>query len=237
MQYRQGKRLRRFSMVRKSASVCIILALITTGTLTMTESLLAPIRAFLHCKTPARWVDFAVMNQDILLIDHANCEKKAAAAAMSLMTRYLDRTELLMCTARLAREELHHFEQVVEIMTARGISYTVLSPSRYANGMLKHVRHTNELELLVDRLIISAYIEARSCERFACVAPVLDDELRRFYISLLRSEARHFSDYLALAQQYAGGDINDRIQEIGRIEAELILAPDEQFRFHSGVPM
>ncbi|QCR36835.1 tRNA-(ms[2]io[6]A)-hydroxylase [Nissabacter sp. SGAir0207] len=202
----------------------------------MMESLLAPIQEFLHCATPARWIDVALTQQDILLIDHANCEKKAAASAMSLMTRYLDRTELLICAARLAREELHHFEQVVEIMTRRNVAYVMLSPSRYANGLLKHVRHQDELGLLVDRLIIGAYIEARSCERFAAIAPHLDDELRRFYVSLLRSEARHYQDYLSLAQQYAGTDISDRVEELGRIEAELILSPDEQFRFHSGVP-
>ncbi|MBS0968326.1 tRNA-(ms[2]io[6]A)-hydroxylase [Chimaeribacter arupi] len=203
----------------------------------MTDALLAPIHAFLHCTTPARWIDVALTQQDILLIDHANCEKKAAASAMSLMTRYLDRTELLICAARLAREELHHFEQVVEIMTRRNVAYSVLSPSRYANGLLKHVRHQDELGLLVDRLIIGAYIEARSCERFAAIAPHLDQELRRFYLSLLRSEARHYQDYLSLAQQYAGKDIGDRVEEFGRIEAELIMAPDEQFRFHSGVPV
>ncbi|MDR3432596.1 MAG: tRNA isopentenyl-2-thiomethyl-A-37 hydroxylase MiaE [Rouxiella aceris] len=203
----------------------------------MTQDLLAPIYDFLHCETPARWVDVALENQDIMLIDHANCEKKAAASAMSLMTRYLDRTELLFCAARLAREELHHFEQVVEIMQQRNISYVVLSPSRYANGLLKHSRHHDDLNLLVDRLIIGAYIEARSCERFAKIAPFLDETLSRFYTSLLRSESRHFKDYLALAQQYAGEDISERVQELGRVEAELILSPDEQFRFHSGVPL
>ncbi|MCC3717246.1 tRNA-(ms[2]io[6]A)-hydroxylase [Rouxiella badensis] len=202
----------------------------------MTEDLLAPINDFLHCETPARWVDVALVNQEIMLIDHANCEKKAAASAMSLMTRYLDRTELLFCAARLAREELHHFEQVVDIMQKRGINYEVLTPSRYANGLLKHSRHHDELNLLVDRLIIGAYIEARSCERFAKIAPHLDETLSRFYTSLLRSEARHFQDYLSLAQQYAGVDISDRVEELGRVEAELILSPDQQFRFHSGVP-
>lgn len=203
----------------------------------MNQDLLAPINDFLHCETPGRWVDVALENQDIMLIDHANCEKKAAASAMSLMTRYLERTDLLFCAARLAREELHHFEQVVEIMQKRNIPYTVLTPSRYANGLLKHSRHGNELNLLVDRLIIGAYIEARSCERFARIAPYLDKTLSRFYTSLLRSEARHFEDYLSLAAQYAGADISERVEELGRVEAELILTPDEQFRFHSGVPV
>jgi tRNA-(ms[2]io[6]A)-hydroxylase len=137
----------------------------------MTQALLAPIYDFLHCETPALWVDVALENQAVMLIDHANCEKKAAATAMSLMTKYLDRTELLFCAARLAREELHHFEQVVEIMQKRNVTYTQLSPSRYASGMIKHTRHHDDLNILVDRLIIGAYIEARSCERFAKIAP------------------------------------------------------------------
>ncbi len=90
--------------------------------------------------------------------------------------------------------------------------------------------------MLIDKLIIGAYIEARSCERFAKVAPYLDEELRKFYISLLRSEARHYQDYLKLAAAIAGGDISDRIKAIGEKEAELIQAPDDMFRFHSGVP-
>lgn len=103
--------------------------------------------------------------------------------------------------------------------------------------MIKHTRHHDDLNILVDRLIIGAYIEARSCERFAKIAPHLDETLSRFYTSLLRSESRHFADYLALAEQYAGTDISERVEEFGRIEAELILTPDEQFRFHSGVPV
>jgi len=203
----------------------------------MKQDLLAPIYDFLHCETPDRWVEVALQNQDIMLIDHANCEKKAAATAMSLMTKYVERTELLFCAARLAREELHHFEQVVEIMQQRNIAYTMLSPSRYASGMIKHSRHHDELNILVDRLIIGAYIEARSCERFAKIAPHLDETLSRFYTSLLRSEARHFTDYLELAQQYAGEDISQRVASFGQVEAKLIVSPDEQFRFHSGLPV
>src|SRR5471030_2131673 len=203
----------------------------------MKQDSLAPIYDFLHCETPDRWVEVALQNQDIMLIDHANCEKKAAATAMSLMTKYVERTELLFCAARLAREELHHFEQVVEIMQQRNIAYTMLSPSRYASGMIKHSRHHDELNILVDRLIIGAYIEARSCERFAKIAPHLDETLSRFYTSLLRSEARHFTDYLELAQQYAGEDISQRVASFGQVEAKLIVSPDEQFRFHSGTPV
>lgn len=143
--------------------------------------------------------------------------------------------ELIAKMVRLIKEEFHHFEQVLEIMDERGIPYSNLQAGRYAKGLMKVVR-THDPVTLVDKLIVGAYIEARSCERFAKLAPHLDSDLQKFYISLLRSEARHYQDYLQLAEQIAGGDISDRIQAIGAREAELINAPDTVFRFHSGVP-
>ncbi len=89
---------------------------------------------------------------------------------------------------------------------------------------------------LIDKLICGAYIEARSCERFAALAPWLDEDLQTFYLSLLRSEARHYQDYLALAQQISAEDISARVRYFGDVEADLILSPDREFRFHSGVP-
>lgn len=136
----------------------------------------------------------------------------------------------------LIREELHHFYQVYEIMEARGIEYDGVTASRYAKRLLSHVR-THEPHTLIEKLICGAYIEARSCERFAMLAPYVDDELRNFYYSLLRSEARHYEDYLALAREIAGYDISDRIAYFGQIEAQLIETPDEDFKFHSGVPV
>ncbi|MGL1957406.1 MAG: tRNA isopentenyl-2-thiomethyl-A-37 hydroxylase MiaE [Colwellia sp.] len=138
----------------------------------------------------------------------------------------------------LIKEELHHFYQVLEIMTQRGIEYQNVTAGRYAKGLLKHVR-TYEPAALIDKLIIGAYIEARSCERFAKLAPHLDDELNKFYVSLLRSEARHYQDYLTLAEQVAGEnvDISDRVEYFAKVEAELINSPDADFKFHSGVPM
>ncbi|AVN31910.1 tRNA isopentenyl-2-thiomethyl-A-37 hydroxylase MiaE [Serratia marcescens] len=135
----------------------------------------------------------------------------------------------------LIKEELHHFSQVLEIMQARGIPYRKITASRYAKGMIREIR-THDPATLIDKLICGAYIEARSCERFAKLAPHLDDELNRFYVSLLRSEARHYQDYLTLAEQIAGGDISERVAHFGRLEAELILSPDSKLRFHSGVP-
>jgi tRNA-(ms[2]io[6]A)-hydroxylase len=135
----------------------------------------------------------------------------------------------------LIKEELHHFYQVLEIMNARNIPYENISAGRYAKGMMKHVK-THEPETLIDKLICGAYIEARSCERFAKLAPYLDDELNKFYVSLLRSEARHYEDYLSLAQKVANSDISERVKFFGAVEAKLIMSEDEDFKFHSGVP-
>ncbi|QOL25271.1 tRNA isopentenyl-2-thiomethyl-A-37 hydroxylase MiaE [Thalassotalea sp. LPB0316] len=135
----------------------------------------------------------------------------------------------------LIKEELHHFYQVLEIMDNRGIEYYSITPSRYAKGLIRHVT-SYEPNTLIDKLIIGAYIEARSCERFAKLAPYLDDELNNFYVSLLRSEARHYQDYLALAEQIAGGDISARVNYFGQLEAQLISTPDRDFKFHSGAP-
>jgi len=135
----------------------------------------------------------------------------------------------------LIKEELHHFYQVWEIMQARGLPYKKITSSRYAKGLLREIT-THEPDALVDKLICGAYIEARSCERFASLAPWLDAELEKFYISLLRSEARHYQDYLALAAQISPKDIAPRVRAIGEAEAKLISEPDAELRFHSGVP-
>ncbi|MGG6098692.1 tRNA isopentenyl-2-thiomethyl-A-37 hydroxylase MiaE [Pantoea allii] len=135
----------------------------------------------------------------------------------------------------LIKEELHHFYQVWEIMQSRGLVYQKITSSRYAKGLLREVT-THEPDTLVDKLICGAYIEARSCERFASLAPYLDSELEKFYISLLRSEARHYQDYLTLAAQISPKDITARVRAIGEAEAKLIAEPDTELRFHSGVP-
>jgi len=193
------------------------------------------IQEFLLCPTPPQWVEWALDNESLLLIDHANCEKKAAASAMNLMYRYVDKPDLLKKMSQLAREELLHFEQVVELMEERGIDYVHLSPSRYASSLREHMR-THEPARLIDTLIVGAFVEARSCERFAAIAPSLDDRIRRFYQSLLRSESRHYTDYLALARQYDGSDLAERIAFFAAEEAALVSTPDTEFRFHSGVP-
>lgn len=135
----------------------------------------------------------------------------------------------------LIKEELHHFYQVLEMMDHFNIEYQSITPSRYAKGMLRHVR-THEPDTLIDKLICGSFIEARSCERFAKLAPHVDKRLGEFYISLLRSEARHYEDYIELAKSLSNSDISERIRFFCEIEADLILAPDSDFKFHSGIP-
>lgn len=188
---------------------------------------------FLACETPDQWIQSALANQHIMLIDHANCEKKAASTALNLIYKYIDRPTLLNKMSKLAREELRHFEQVIAIMKKRGITYEHVSPSRYAGGMRAEVRN-HEPAKLIDTLIVGAFIEARSCERFAKLAPHLDDELSQFYSSLLKSEARHFQDYLKLATQYADEDISPRVAVFRALDQQLVESQDSEFRFHSG---
>lgn len=191
---------------------------------------------FLHCETPDAWIEAAVANQALLLLDHANCEKKAASTALTLMYRYVGDFDMMHKMSRLAREELRHYEQVMDIMEKRGVPYDQITPCRYASELRKPVR-THEPARYIDTLIVGAIIEARSCERFAKLAPHLDEDLQKFYLSLLKSEARHYQDYLLLASRAAEGeDIGERVQLFLALEKTLIESPDTEFRFHSGVP-
>lgn len=200
--------------------------------------LLQPIHAFLGCKTPTGWLAAASQPQNIALMiqDHANCEKKAASTAINLMFRYGFYHDLQVRLAQLVREEMLHYEQVLEIMAKRQQAWQAIPAGRYAAGLRKHIR-TFEPQALIDVLIIGAFVEARSCERFAALAPYMDDELAKFYRYLLKSEARHFEDYLTLAQSMSPDDISERVAEFRVLEAELILSPDSQLRFHSGLPI
>ncbi len=212
--------------------------------------LVAPVLTFLHCRTPAAWVEAAVAQIDMLLLDHAALELRAAQQAQMLIARYgtardrgarLDpntRLRLLRKLSRLAREELRHYEQVVEIIATRAIPYDTISASRYARTLHGEIRR-DEPQRCSDTLIVGAIIEARSCERFYSLLPSLDKSeprLAKFYASLLRAEARHFDDYLVLARDAAGNDCRDRIDAFLALDAALMHAPDSELRFHSGPP-
>jgi tRNA-(ms[2]io[6]A)-hydroxylase len=188
---------------------------------------------FLRCPTPAGWFEQAPGHLSELLIDHANCEKKAAGTALSLLYRYVDKPELLQTLSRLAREELRHFEQVLVHLADREIDYVHVSPSRYAAGLRGAIRQ-DEPGRLIDTLLTGAVVEARSCERFLGLAQVLPEDLGDFYRKLLDSEARHFRQYLDLAERYAEGPLDDRLDVLLEKDAELVTVPDATFRFHSG---
>lgn len=191
---------------------------------------------FLGCATPDAWVEAALRQQDVMLLDHANNEKKAAGSAFQLMFRYGDKLDLQNKMSRLAREELRHYEQVLALIKKRSVPLVYIGPSRYAGGLRELVRN-HEPCRLSDTLVTAAFIEARSCERFSAIAPHLDEELSKFYLGLLKSEARHFQDYLNLAKLYGQEkDIAGVVERVRLKEAELITTPDSEFRFHSGVP-
>ncbi|MBH0096877.1 tRNA-(ms[2]io[6]A)-hydroxylase [Psychrobacter sp. NZS113] len=197
---------------------------------------LTPVYNFLGARTTQAWVDAAINNLPLIIQDHANCEKKAAGTAMNLIFRYEFSYDLQCKLAQLIREEMLHYEQVLGIMNDRGLEWKYLSAGRYAKGMLKHKR-TYEPAAMVDVLIIGAFIEARSCERFASLAEVINDErLAKYYRYLLKSESRHFEDYLALAQSLSEDNIDERVAFFKEVESELISSPDAELRFHSGTP-
>lgn len=198
----------------------------------------AAILEFLHSATPEEWLREASGRLPELLRDHANCELKAASTALGFLYRYPDRTRLAQQMSRLAREELRHFEQVRSIMEDMDIPFERQTASRYAGKLREQVRR-DEPDKLLDMLLIGALIEARSCERFAALAPHLPEKLGKFYTGLLASESRHFKQYIAFAKSECEADeqqIEKRLDELKTIEAALISEPDSQFRFHSGKP-
>ena len=200
------------------------------------DAIISEIQDFLEVRTPEAWVSHALGDLATLLIDHANCEYKAAATGMSLITRYRNKPRLQRLMARLVREEMLHYEQVLVLMDQMGVDYRPLTASRYAKTLRDAVR-SDEDGRLVDMLVVGALVEARSCERFAALWPRLPTRLGKFYKSLLRSEGRHYQDYLSLAREFADkSDIEQRIVHFLKIDQTLIETTDDEFRFHSGVP-
>jgi tRNA-(ms[2]io[6]A)-hydroxylase len=189
----------------------------------------------LAAPTGAAWLEAACRQWRTLLIDHANCEKKAASSALALIFSYPEDVALSQAVSRLAREELRHFEQVSQLMQRLGVPFERQKPGRYAAGLRAGLRSHEPLRKL-DLLLANAVIEARSCERFSLLAPRLAEPLGGFYASLARSEARHFELYLRLAADVEGAHSHwrPRLRELAAIEAGLITSPDEELRFHSG---
>jgi tRNA-(ms[2]io[6]A)-hydroxylase len=192
----------------------------------------------LRVPTPAGWIAEACAAQDVLLIDHANCEKKAASTALALMFAYAEDLDLTDKMSRLAREELRHYEQVAKLIRALRVTPRRLAPGRYAERMRRLVAKA-EPHREVDLMICGAFIEARSCERFGKLAEAIGASLSDLFAGLHNAEARHHRVYLDLARRAAkraGVALQPRIEEFASLEAELITSPDPVFRFHSGPP-
>jgi tRNA-(ms[2]io[6]A)-hydroxylase len=200
----------------------------------------------LAAATSEAWVRLAVLRWGELLVDHANCEKKAASTALALMFSYPEDRRLATRLARLAREELRHFEQVDKLMQQLDVPMQRLPAGRYA-AELRRALATSEPQRKVDLMIAGALIEARSCERFERLAPHLLAPLGSFYADLAVAERRHHELYLELAREAAAAIepepdaarayVAARLGELAAIEAELATRPDACFRFHSGTPV
>ena len=204
----------------------------------MTHAAVPFAHPLLRVPTPAVWVAKACALQDVLLIDHANCEKKAASTALSLMFAYAEDLELTDKMSRLAREELRHYEQVARLMRSLKVVPQRLAPGRYAERMRRLVAK-GEPGREVDLMICGAFIEARSCERFAALGGAIGSPLSDLFQGLHNAEGRHYRVYLDLARRAAKRaevTLETRIEEFAALEAELITLPDALFRFHSGPP-
>ena len=197
----------------------------------------AIVQSFIKRPTPQRWIEYALNHLDVLLVDQANCEKKAASSAISLMYRVEDHVDFLHRLSRLAREELRHFELVIDVIEANGSGYFKLGPSRYAKHLHAWVRADDSAKRLVDQLVVAAMIEARSCERIGTLIPHLKGSVRDLYTRLHESEGRHFEIYLEFAARQSGLDhVLERLDSLRHLDDDLIYGSDEDFRFHSGVP-
>ena len=183
--------------------------------------------------TPAAWVDDAAAHWQELLVDHANCEKKAASSALALLFAYPEDRALALAVARVAREELRHFEQVLRMQRTLGVSGTRQRPGRYAAQLHRALRR-QEPGRKLDLLLVAALIEARSAERFALLAPRLAMPLAGLYRDLLAAEERHRALYLDFARDVDAAAWSARLRTLAATEAELATTPEACLRFHSG---
>lgn len=188
----------------------------------------------LHSETGPRWLAQVDVHLPEVLIDHAHCERKAAAAAMQLLNHYVENQELCREMSGIVNEELEHFQMVLDLLNRRGIRFRRQKQSNYGSQLHALVRN-EEPGRAVDRLLVASLIEARSCERFSKLAEHVDDaELADFYASLFESEARHHTTYVRLAKQFASEEeVKQRLAELAAEESRIIARGDELPRMHS----
>ncbi len=179
----------------------------------------------LKLPTDPRWVNIVESNIEEILTDHAWCEQKAATNALSLIINNPNYTEMVTALISLAKEELEHFEQVHNLIKARGKTLGLERKDDYVNELYKFMQKGGSRKSsLVDRLLFSAMIEARSCERFRVLSEnIKDKELAKFYRDLMISEAGHYTTFIGFARQYGDGiDIDKRWKEWLEFEASII---------------
>ncbi|MEY4591079.1 MAG: hypothetical protein RL497_3155 [Pseudomonadota bacterium] len=179
----------------------------------------------LRYTTPNNWTQTVLANMDHFLLDHAAAEKKASGMAMSMVSHYPDKIDIVTAMIDLAIEELAHFKQVVKIILERGLQLTADSPDTYVNQLRDLHRKGREVYLL-DRLLIASIVEARGCERFGLVAEALPEgPLKRFYQAICESEARHEDLFLQLAlQHFDEPTARARLDELLDAEAAIVAA-------------
>ncbi len=199
----------------------------------MSSSIL-PIINTLKQPTSWAWVEQAITHLNIILLDHSHCECKAAGVALNLMFRYPSYTQLVRQLTAIAREELEHFEQVNQWLERLGIPLAPLSSPPYGAGLKAEIRR-HEPERLLDSLLVSGLIEARSHERLGLLATHCPDrELAKFYGGLMASEARHYGVYWVLADTYFERDVvTGRLEELAVRESELLITLHSEPRIHS----
>lgn len=190
----------------------------------------------LKSRTSPLWLEQVSGHLDELLIDHAHCEKKAAGVAMNLIFAYVEHEELARALSEIVREELEHFNMVLDKLAARNTPFRRLAPSSYGR-LLNELVRKQEPARAIDRMLVAGLIEARSCERFGLLGERLADkepELAEFFSGLFESEARHHSTYVRFAKLFGSDDeVATRLDELAAEEARIIDQGDPFPRMHS----
>lgn len=190
----------------------------------------------LHLNEPTSddWFDRIADSIDDVLVDHAHLEKRAASNALAMVFKYTSKKRLARELSRVVREEMEHFEIMLDVLDERGIEFTRQSAAPYAQQLTNHVRK-QEPQKLLDKLLVSSLIEARSCERFQILGRRLEDEkLRELYADLAAQEARHHTLYTSLARDYFPvEEVRTRLDELATIEASAVAASAGWARLHS----
>ncbi len=177
-------------------------------------------------KSPVAWVETVIANFDKFLLDHAACERKAAALAMSFVAKYSDRSAIIEPMVCLAREELEHFHQVYRLIAKRGLLLSETDEKDlYVNEILQSLRHGRE-ERFLDRLVMSGIVEARGYERFHLLAQYLDEPgIKKFYQKLADTEAGHYTIFIRLANHYfSSAAVDEAVGRISEVESRAMLA-------------